>query len=125
MSLVLVRRRDPPLHTHAIPGGFVNIGEDVTNAVIREVFEETGLVIELKDIHFWRVMSDPSRDPRRHTVSLVYRCRVSDLSTLKRNGGDDAKGVELVSASRLPSLTLAFDHRDILRSYLQEFHTRQ
>ena len=70
-------------------------------------------------------MSEPSRDPRRHTVSLVYRCRISYLSTLKRNGGYDAKGVELVQVSRLPMLSLAFDHREVLNSYIHEFYRKE
>jgi len=124
LSIILVRRRDPPLHTYAIPGGFVNVGEDMHAAVAREVFEETGLMLDLAHIELFTVKSDPKRDKRRHTVSLVYRCRVprNDLSLLKAHGGDDAKGVEVVAATKLHELNLAFDHKQILNEYLLKYH---
>ena len=154
LSIILVKRRDPPLHTHAIPGGFVNIGEDMHAAVIREVFEvgaappfifhsvsmstmpdtsiwyptcpppPPGLTMDADHIELFRVKSDPHRDKRRHTVSLVYRCRVpnNDLSALKKKGGDDAKGVDVVPVGSLKDLKLAFDHKKILHEYLETYH---
>jgi 8-oxo-dGTP diphosphatase len=119
--VVLVQRRDSTDVIHAIPGGFVNIGETVEAATRREVKEETNL--NLNHMEQFRVYSDPTRDARRHTVSAVFRCRVAmgDISTIKQ--GDDAKAVVLVSLKRsLKTLQLAFDHRLILEDYLRHFH---
>ena len=69
LKVVLVRRRDPPRDLFAIPGGFVDVGESVEEAIVREVKEETNL--SLDKLEQFRVYSDPSRDKRRHTVSVV------------------------------------------------------
>jgi 8-oxo-dGTP diphosphatase len=117
--VVLVQRRDSTDVIHAIPGGFVNIGETVEDATKREVKEETNL--DLTHLEQFRVYSDPTRDARRHTVSAVFRCRVGDISAIKQ--GDDAKAVVLVSLKNsLQTLQLAFDHRTILEDYLRHFH---
>jgi 8-oxo-dGTP diphosphatase len=117
--IVLVQRRDSTDIIHAIPGGFVNIGETVEEATKREVKEETNL--DIMTLEQFRVYSDPRRDARRHTVSAVLRCRVDDISTIKQ--GDDAKAVVVVSLKRaLKTLHFAFDHRIILEDYLREHH---
>lgn len=118
--IVVVRRKDPPKDKHAIPGGFVDVGETVEHATIREVKEETNLnVASLEQFH---VYSDPARDARRHTVSVVFRCIVSDLSTLHK--GDDAKGVDLIKLKDLlkAEANLAFDHAKIFREYAQRYY---
>ncbi len=111
-EIVLVRRRNPP-EGWAIPGGFVEYGETVEQAVRREIREETGL--ELDALTQWRVFSDPDRDPRRHVVSLCFAAR-SDGSP---RAGSDAGDVDLFRPSDPPA-RLAFDHEAILRQYCRE-----
>lgn len=119
INVVLVYRREPPRSMYAIPGGFVNVGETVEQATIREVKEETNLTITA--LEQFAMYSDPNRDPRRHTASMVFRCRVDDISTLK--SGDDAKQVKLFPLTEAVSLPLAFDHRKILTDYMHRYHS--
>lgn len=116
-ALVLVHRGAPP-KGYAITGGFVDVGESVEQAAAREVKEETNL--DLDEMKQWKVYSDPARDKRRHTVSVVFRCRAKAGSKVKV--GDDAKAVVVIPLSQVLSLDLAFDHRAILTDYLREFH---
>lgn len=113
--IVLVVRRFPPAG-HALPGGFVDIGETVEAAARREAREETGLDISL--VELLGVYSDPSRDPRGHTVSLVYIA----TATGEPVAGDDAAGVLVVSAGAAPPLV--FDHGLILGDYLSRLESR-
>lgn len=117
-SIVLVFRKDPPREFFAIPGGFVNIGETVEKAAEREVREETNLSVHR--LTQFKMFSDPSRDSRRHTASIVFRCIVTTVEGLK--GGDDAKSVKLVALRDVLKLPLAFDHRTILYEYIEKFH---
>jgi 8-oxo-dGTP diphosphatase len=108
--IVLVRRKNPP-HGWALPGGFVDLGETVEEAARREALEETSLEVELaRQFH---VYSDPSRDPRGHTVSVVF------VGTTIGNpqGADDAAEARAFPRDALPK-ELAFDHGQILRDYL-------
>jgi 8-oxo-dGTP diphosphatase len=106
-KLVLIKRKNPPYKDmFALPGGFVEVGETVEEAVIRESKEETTLEIEI--IRLLGVYSDPKRDPRGHTVSIAYiAAGYGDL-----NAGDDADEVELFDIYNLPEL--AFDHNKII-----------
>jgi 8-oxo-dGTP diphosphatase len=104
--VVLVRRRFPPAGW-ALPGGFVDRGEKVPAAAIREALEETGLSVRL--LSLLHVYSDPARDPRRHTLSAVYIAE-ADGDPL---GGDDAAEARWFSLDALPS-PVAFDHVAIL-----------
>jgi len=108
-QIVLVRRKNPP-HGWAIPGGFVEVGETVENAAVREAMEETGLPVTLEAL--LGVYSDPSRDPRFHTISLVYVGQAKG----KPKGADDADEARLFSEKELPS-PIAFDHAKILADY--------
>jgi 8-oxo-dGTP diphosphatase len=108
LGVVLIRRRHQPFAGNwALPGGFVELGETCEAACRREVAEETGLVVEL--VARMGVYSRADRDPRGHTVSAVYLCRVTGGAIA---GGDDA--VEAAWVGDLRPLVLAFDHAEIL-----------
>ncbi len=109
--IVLVRRKHPP-PGWAIPGGFIDAGEKAQDAAVREALEETGLRVSLTGL--LGVYSDPSRDPRRHTISMVY----IGIAEGTPSGGDDAAEARLFSERDLPS-PLAFDHARILADYFR------
>ncbi len=113
--IVLIERRNPPLGW-ALPGGFVDIGEMLETAAVREAKEETGLDITLECL--LGCYSDPNRDPRGHTVSVVYVAR----ATGEPSAADDAKEI-IVADPADRTLELAFDHRLILDDYLQYIAT--
>ncbi|MDQ7031352.1 MAG: NUDIX hydrolase [Desulfonauticus sp.] len=109
-KVILIERRNPPFGW-AIPGGFVDYGESVEQAALREAKEETGLEVSLRTL--LGVYSDPKRDPRFHTISIVFVAEPKDLSTLK--AGDDAARVKFFALKSLPEL--AFDHQKILSDF--------
>lgn len=110
-GIVLIKRKHPPLGW-ALPGGFVEVGETVEHAATREAFEETGLHIE--NLWLIGVYSDPSRDPRFHTVGVVFGATASGLPS----GGDDAAEAHIIKDSQLPDL-FAFDHGKIVQDFLR------
>ncbi len=110
VPIVLIRRKHPP-HGWALPGGFVDVGESLEHAAVREAEEETALRVTLKIL--LGCYSDPARDPRGHTASAVY---VAEAVGEPR-AQDDAAGVAIFSPEGLPS-PLVFDHARILRDYL-------
>ncbi|HEY9860638.1 MAG TPA: NUDIX hydrolase [Candidatus Obscuribacterales bacterium] len=112
--IVLIERLNEP-YGWAIPGGFVDYGEPVEVAARREAQEETGLAIEL--IEQFQVYSDPSRDPRKHTMSVVFIAEAKG----EPQAGDDAKGLALFESWRVPE-NLCFDHDRILRDYWRYRH---
>ncbi len=108
-KILLIKRRNPPLGW-ALPGGFVDYGESVEEAARREALEETGLVItDLKQFHCY---SDPRRDPRFHTVSIVFKAKASGDPV----AADDAADVGLFDRASIPK-GLCFDHGQILDDY--------
>lgn len=109
--VVLIERRNEPMGW-ALPGGFVDVGERLEVAAVREAREETGLDVSL--LALLGVYSDPARDPRGHTITAVY---VADASG-EPVAADDAKAVGLFAAAD-PGLPLAFDHRLVLDDYLR------
>ncbi len=108
-GIVLIKRKNPP-HGWAIPGGFVDYGESVEAAAVREAKEETSLDVELTRL--LGVYSDPDRDPRFHTVSTVFVARASGTPI----GQDDAAEARVFTRDNLPD-DIAFDHRSILDDY--------
>jgi 8-oxo-dGTP diphosphatase len=110
--IVLVRRGNPPYKDcWALPGGFVEVGERVEEACVREAKEETGLDVEA--VRLVGVYSDPKRDPRGHTVGVAYLC-VPEGGVLK--GADDAKEARWFPLDELP--VLAFDHQRIVEDVM-------
>lgn len=113
------------------------MGETVEHAVLREVQEETGLHLDESSVHQYRTVSDPRRDHRRHTVSVVFRC-ITDtaydaaapsgegggvvLGTQELRAGDDARAIEVVPLRSVLALDLAFDHKQVLRAFIDEYY---
>ena len=110
-ELVLIKRKNPP-PGWALPGGFVDYGETIEEAAVREALEETGLKIEL--VRQFHVYSTPGRDPRGHTVSVVFIAS----ATGEPRGGDDASLARAFRPDALPE-DMAFDHRQIIEDYLK------
>jgi 8-oxo-dGTP diphosphatase len=111
--LLLIRRKNPPFKgRYALPGGFVDIGETVEAAALRELKEETG--IEGRIVRLIGVYSDPKRDPRGHTVSAVFFVRPRSTKVI---GGDDAASAAFVEDWR--EQKLAFDHARIVADALK------
>jgi 8-oxo-dGTP diphosphatase len=113
--LLIQRKKDPFMNHLSLPGGFVNHGEKVEDALRREVKEEVSLDIEPLEI--LGVYSDPSRDPRDHIMSIVFICLTID--DLKGKAGDDASEICWKGLNELDNLNLAFDHKMILEDYLK------
>lgn len=110
-GVVLVERLNTP-HGWALPGGFVDVGETCEAAAVREMREETGLDVVLTGL--LGVYSDPARDPRQHTMSVVYTGVARDISIL--SAGDDAGKACVFSLGSLPDLV--FDHSAILSDFM-------
>lgn len=112
-GVVLVERRFTPLGW-ALPGGFVEYGESVETAAVREALEETGLTVTLQAL--LGVYSDPARDARQHTISTVFIATTESPEALF--GGDDAARAVFFPLDALPAV-LAFDHARMLRDFVQ------
>jgi len=107
--IVLIERKYPP-HGWAIPGGFVDVGESLEAATVREALEETSLAIQLKAL--LGCYSDPARDHRGHTVSAIYVAEATGNPVAQ----DDAKALAVFNIDdELPQL--AFDHQQVLLDY--------
>lgn len=108
-GIVLIKRKNPPFGW-AIPGGFVDYGETLESAAVREAREETGLAVSL--VRQFHTYSDPARDPRKHTITTVYVATARGVPA----GADDAAEARVFPLDALPE-QMAFDHGDILRDY--------
>lgn len=114
-GIVIIQRKNEPVG-FALPGGFVDVGESVENAVVREMKEEISLDVEIEGL--LGVYSDPKRDKRFHTVSIVFICKAYG----KPIGADDAKEAILVSLDSLRFDELVFDHSKIIKDYIDIYH---
>ncbi len=108
-GIVLIERKNPP-HGWALPGGFVDYGESLETAALREAKEETSLDVRLVEQFY--TYSDPNRDPRHHTVSTVFIAAADGIP----RGADDAKAARVCQENELPH-AVVFDHPRILRDY--------
>lgn len=108
-DIVLIQRKEPPLGW-AIPGGFVEYGESLEEAAVREAKEETSLEVTL--VRQFHTYSDPQRDARKHTITTVYVARAGGTP----KAADDAADLGVFNEETLPD-ALAFDHRTILDDY--------
>jgi 8-oxo-dGTP diphosphatase len=113
--IVLIERKNPPFGW-ALPGGFVDVGECLEQAAVREALEETSLRVTLTTL--LGCYSAPQRDPRGHTVSVVYIAEARGEPQAR----DDAKHADLFTLSTLPA-PLAFDHATILEDYRRFRHS--
>ena len=111
-GIILIKRKNPPFGW-AIPGGFIDYGESAEHAAKREAKEETGLDIDnLKQFHTY---SAPDRDPRHHTISVVFNARTSGTP----KADDDAADIGIFTKGNLPD-QIAFDHSKILEDYFNK-----
>ena len=115
-GVVLILRKNPP-PGWALPGGFVDYGETVEAAAVREAKEETNL--DLEGLTMFSVYSDPARDPRQHTITTVFVAQGHGQLI----GGDDASKAQVFSLDSLPEL--AFDHGRILTDYQDWKHGKE
>ena len=109
--IVLIERKNPP-HGWAIPGGFVDVGESVPDAAVREAMEETRMDVRLQCL--LGCYSDPGRDPRGHTVSMIYVAQAHG----EPEAADDAANVGIFDPAAV-DVPLAFDHARILQDYVR------
>ncbi len=108
-GVILIKRKNPP-HGWALPGGFVDYGESLEKAALREAKEETNLDVTL--IRQFHTYSEPTRDPRHHTITTVYIATGEGTPCAK----DDASEIGIFTRNNLPD-PIVFDHRKILEDY--------
>jgi 8-oxo-dGTP diphosphatase len=113
LGIVFIERKYPPLG-YALPGGFVDVGERVEDALVREMSEETSLDVEIE--YLLGVYSDPSRDSRMHTVSITYVCKATGTPKAQ----DDAKSLFVKKPDEVELDTLCFDHSKMVKDYLKK-----
>lgn len=111
-GIILIKRKNPP-HGWALPGGFVDRGESLEEAAVREAKEETSLYIKLKGQ--FHTYSDPKRDPRQHTISTVYVATAQG----RPKAQDDAQDIRIFTKEEI-NFPLAFDHKKILADYFKQ-----
>lgn len=112
-GIVLISRLNPP-YGLALPGGFVDIGESVEDALKREMKEEVSLDVEIESL--LNIYSDPKRDLRFHCASAVYICKATGIP----KAADDAKEVFVYNLDDVPFDKLVFDHKKILKDFLNK-----
>ena len=121
-SILLIKRKYQPFKDHfALPGGFVDIGETVESACLRELEEETNLKLNKEDLNFVGVYSNPDRDPRRNTVSITYYAKIYDNANIKP--GDDATSAQFVKEWK--EKKMAFDHALIIKDAFSKYNNNE
>jgi 8-oxo-dGTP diphosphatase len=114
-EIILIKRKyEPYKNSWALPGGYVEYNEKTEDAIIREIFEETGIKTKINKLI--GVYSDPKRDPRGHTISIIYELKIING---KIKSGDDASEVDFFKFDDIPE-KLSFDHKKIISDYLKE-----
>jgi len=113
VGIILVERGRAPIG-HAIPGGFIRLKETAEASVKRTLLDECG-VLKVSNLKQFNVYSNPTRDPRYHAVDTVFTARVDDVKVC---AGTDAKHAYVCPIDKIPWDKLAFDHREILRDFL-------
>lgn len=115
-NFILIKRKNNPYKDYwALPGGFVEYGESVENAAIREAKEETNIDVELKELV--NVYSEPNRDPRGHTITIAY---IAKGNINNRKADSDAKEIGVFSCEKLNEINIAFDHEKIIKDCLNK-----
>ena len=116
MNFIMIKRKNNPYKDYwALPGGFVEYGESVEDAAVREAKEETNIDVELESLV--NVYSKPDRDPRGHTVTVAYTAK-GDLSTKKAD--DDAKDIGIFTIDDIDNIEIAFDHEKIITDCIEK-----
>jgi len=122
--LFIKRVKEPFEGKMVFPGGFIKIGETAEDAAIREVMEETSLEVDLD--HILGVYSDPNRDPRGHIMSTVFIGKISTNSQNKEPiAGDGASSIKWVDIEDMDQEDFGFDHKNILKDYLEWKNSKQ
>lgn len=112
-GIVLIERLNEPKGL-ALPGGFVDVGESVKDALVREMKEEVTLDVTIESL--LGIYSDPKRDPRFHTASAVYICNAIGTPI----AADDAKEVFIYQLDEIPFEKIVFDHAKIIKDFLKD-----
>jgi ADP-ribose pyrophosphatase YjhB (NUDIX family) len=116
-GILLIKRKNPPIGW-ALPGGFVDYGESLEAAAVREAREETSLDVER--LHQLGAYSDPARDPRHHTITVVFVAQAEG----EPKAADDAREIGIFDRNSLPE-QLVFDHRKILEDYFSQCDSKK
>ncbi len=115
LNFILIKRKNEPYKDcWAIPGGFVEYGETVENAAIREAKEETSIDVELMDLV--NVYSKPDRDPRGHTITVAYTAKGNFAD---KKADSDASDISIFNEKKLDEIKIAFDHKEIIKDCLK------